>query len=67
MRKENVQCPRCKGAGGDEILISHYWEKTNHVWDECRLCEGDKEINQMKLAIYKARGGLPPVPMQGFA
>jgi hypothetical protein len=62
-----VECPYCKGEKVFKRLISREWQEPEYENITCRLCEGNGKITELKDAIYKARGGLPPVPFRGFA
>lgn len=60
-------CPECKGKGYFERIISQYWEEeviTETV--QCLLCHGNKEIDELLYAIYKAREGMPAQEIRGF-
>lgn len=63
-------CPECKGKGYYEKIISQYWELEEEVRIEresCLLCNGEKEIDNLRHAVYKARGGPSEKYMKGYA
>ena len=69
-----VECPHCKGAKGwsftdhdQSCVFEEVCERHRPEWLECRTCEGRGMCHELTAAIYRARGGPAPIPMQGFA
>jgi hypothetical protein len=70
-----TRCPECEGRGGSaytrhlQICGTMEDEPCGHrpEWSVCRLCHGDGSVASLPLAIYRARGGLPPVPFRGYS
>lgn len=62
-----VKCPYCNGEKVIKRLASREWEEERYQEETCPICEGEGELPELRLAIYKARGGPPPVPLRGYA
>lgn len=62
---KKVMCPECSGSGRRKVRIhDRYWDEEASAWgtEECVFCAGQGEVgDDLRLAVYKARGGLPPV------
>lgn len=79
---ERTACPECKGEGRfrgvrhaqvcgtieDDETRHHFCYANCERYDhECRVCRGKATLDGIQLAVYKARGGAPPVQRRGFA
>lgn len=63
-----AECPHCEGKTGWEKLTTPEWiEPPVHKWTTCWTCDGKGEVDELKAAIYKARGGPEPIRFRGFA
>lgn len=68
------KCPECDGKGGydfvqhDQACIMAE-DACIHIpeWRRCRACDGEGTMSDLKLAVYRARGGAAPSTMRGFA
>jgi len=67
-------CPECKGQKEFKIPSGHplhvYCEDGPVVYEiyVCSTCGGTGKVDDLTLAIYKARGGpAPEILMKGFA
>ncbi len=66
-------CPECEGEKQFKLPSVHPLDvyntegRTRYEYYTCRTCKGKGEISDLRLAIYKARGGpAPSNPIQGF-
>ena len=49
-------CPECNGKKGYKKAEIYCWEEPQkYEWVVCHVCRGVGEIDNLKLAIYKAR------------
>lgn len=70
-RTPEFVCPECHGHG----MIQHrYFDGLDEFGDEmfdvrdtpCALCRATGRITRAAMAVYKARGGLPPIKARRF-
>lgn len=71
-------CPECRGRKGHSVgpfCDAPYEHESVEMCDcggpaiftPCRVCRGTGELDPIRLATYRARGGAAPVQLRGFA